>query len=134
MRKKILLLVTAILVHCGAVMGQTPIETATIFDPLGEECGIVRSWKSSLAVAYHQHNGIHLLSVIDSATNTVYSTRVLTTAPIGSYTINDFRIVGDTAYCGGSVDNDAMIAYFDINDITIGGSVAFYVLVLPNIE
>ena len=137
MKKNTLLLL--LLFQCGAMMGQLPIETAEIFDPAGDECGIVRTWKSGMAVAYHQHDGENVFSVIDSATSTVFSVKVTTGLPENPiYTINDFRIVGDSVYCGGSVNNDAMIAYFDINELLYNtgypGNVGFTVVKINDID
>lgn len=135
MKKNSLIVIATFLLQCGGVMGQMHYETALISDPVGNECGIVRSWKSSKAVAYHQHLG-NVFSVIDSVTNMVYSATVVSSLPINppTYTFNDFRIVGDTAYCGGSDGNTAIIAYFDINEISAVGSVPLDVITINNID
>ena len=132
MKKNVLLLVTAILVHCGGLMGQTPIETAIISPATGGNvCGIVRTWKASWAVACDQNS----FSLIDSTTNIVYSANAITSIPgYSNYTINDMQIVGDTAYCGGFSGSDAMIAYFNINDLLASGSIAFGVVIVNNID
>ena len=44
------------------------------------------------------------------------------------------QIVGDTAYCGGFSGSDAMIAYFNINDLLASGSIAFGVVIVNNID
>lgn len=70
-----------------------------------------------------------LFSVIDSATNTVHSAVVFS-----NYTINDFQIVGDTAYCGGSDGSNAIIACLDLNGIQTSSSASFDVIVINNID
>lgn len=111
---KIIILFAVVLLQCQLLHGQTSISTALIEQ---SDCsfvgGLIRSWKGSKAVAYHTRNGEQLFSIIDSASWTVYSAKVPSI-----YTIRDFRIVGDTLYCGGASHDTAMLAFFNINEIT----------------
>ena len=109
-------------------MGQVSVTTALVEDTSGNACGIFRSWKNSKAVAYHMHEGEHLFSIIDSATRMVYSAKVPDV-----YNIMDFRIVGDTAYCGGSRLNTGMLAYFNINDIITNPTIDFNTAIISGI-
>ena len=131
MKKNVIILLTLFFQY-SVLLGQTSIETA-IISPMGggEVCGIVRSWKASKAVAYHQNT----FSLIDSATNIVHSANANAVFPsLSYYTINDIQIVGDTAYCGGFTGAGAMIAYFNINDLLAFGNVAFGVVIINNID
>ncbi len=131
MKKNVVLLLT-LMIQCGVLMGQTSIESVTINPATGGDvCGIVRTWKNSMSVAYHQNK----FSLIDSTTNMVYSSDVITSLPgYPNYTINDIRIVGDTAYCGGASGSNAMIAYININDLLGSGSIPFNVITVDNIN
>ena len=110
----IILFFVAILLQGNNLYAQSVVWTALVEDADQEStCGLIRSWKASKAVAYHKRNGNQLFSIIDSAAWTVYSAKVPT-----FYSIRDFRIVGDTLYCCGSSHDTAMLAYFNINEIT----------------
>ena len=127
--KKISLLFIAIVMQSGMVCGQSVVRTALVEDLSGYACGIFRSWGSTKALAYHEHGGEYLFSVIDSASLNVYSAKVPE-----FYRIRDFRIVGDTAYCGGASHDTAMLAYFNIRDIINGGPINFHVSPIDKLQ
>ncbi len=129
-KKSLILLILAF--QYGVLQGQTSIETAIISPGTGGEvCGIVRTWKASMSVAFHQNK----FSLIDSTTNVVHSAIATASLPgYPNYTINDIQIVGDTAYCGGYAGNDAIIAYFNINNLLGIGSIAFDVVIIEKID
>lgn len=109
---------------------QSVVYTAMVEDDDSDiVCGLIRSWKGSKAVAYHIHNGERLFSIIDSASRTVHSARVP-----DIYIIKDFRIVGDTLYCGGSRHDTAMMAYFDINEIISGPNINYHVSMIDSLN
>ena len=128
--KKFIILTIAFLMQCGMLSGQTVVRTALVEDTAtGYACGILRSWGSTKAVAFHVRDGVQLFSIIDSASRTVYSAKVP-----DFYAIRDLRIVGDTAYCCGSSHDSAMIAYFDIREIRTKTTVGFNVIRLDKLR
>ncbi len=128
--KKFIILTIAFIMQCGMLSGQTVVRTALVEDTAtGYACGILRSWGSTKALAFHVRDGVQLFSIIDSASRTVYSAKVP-----DFYAIRDFRVVGDTAYCCGSSHDSAMIAYFDINKIRAQSSVDFNVIILDKLR
>ena len=75
--KKFIILAIAFLMQCGILSGQTVVRTALVGDTAtGYACGILRSWGSTKALAFHVRDGVQLFSIIDSATRTVYSAKV----------------------------------------------------------
>ena len=128
--KKNIIFAIAILMQCGLLSGQTAVQTALAEDPVtGYACGIFRSWGNHTALAYHVRDGKQLFSVIDSALGTVYSAVVP-----NQYTVRDFRVVGDTAYCCGSMNSTAMLAYFNINEILAAPTVNFQVALITDLR
>lgn len=128
--KKFIILTIAFLMQCGMLSGQTVVRTALVEDTAtGYACGILRSWGSTKAVAFHVRDGVQLFSIIDSASRTVYSAKVP-----DFYAIRDLRIVGDTAYCCGSSHDSAMIAYFDINAIQMSSTISFNVAIISGLR
>ena len=128
--KKFIILTIAFLMQCGMLSGQTVVRTALVEDTAtGYACGILRSWGSTKALAFHVRDGLQLFSIIDSASRTVYSAKVP-----DFYAIRDFRIVGDTAYCCGSSHDSAMIAYFDINAIQMSSTISFNVAIISGLR
>ena len=114
----------------GLLFGQTVVRTALVEDAsTGYAGGIIRSWKSNKAVAFHVRGGQQLFSLIDSASSTAYSASVP-----DFYTISDFRIVGDTAYCCGSSHDTAMVAYFNINELVKIPYVGLNVILLDKLR
>ena len=121
--KKYLLALCVLFIQFGMVSGQGLVKTALATDgDDGIVNGLIRTWTTTKALSYHVHNNKNVFSIIDSASSTVRSVIVP-----DFYRINDFRIVGDTAYCGGSSHDTAILAFFNIQDILLGSPISFEV-------